>query len=340
MHTPGRERAGSGTPLGAVDDELLARWARAAAATDQGDPFCGAPAWQLAFHETVNPERPLLVRAGKDGVLAFATWTDPSGEMLLVPVERLWLFGCPLLGEAAVGLLEEADATLPLPRSGFSKIIVSGLRPGGPTARRLLARFRFTHEIYAYPTGTQCGASLAGGLDGYLSRRSANHRRNLKREQRRIRDRGVSFERVLPASPVEAAATYSRIIAVELQSWKGRARCGMESGFPRRFYERLLHRLMRLRAGRVLFARQEDRDIGFVLGGLAGSVYRGQQFSYADDWKEYSVGNLMQLEQIAWLCEEGATRYDLGPITGEKMGYKSHWAELRFPLEAWALVRR
>ena len=335
MHTTAKDGEAGTVP------DLMEQWKRAAITTRQADPFCSAPAWQLAFHEVQNPAWQLLVHAEDKSVMAFAAASDQFGQAVLLPLERLWMFGCPLLGKRAVGLLrfvvEAIRATQALT---FSKIIVSGVRPGGVLAGRLRRQFGATHDIHVQPTGTQCAASLRGGVDGYLSRRSANHRRNLKRERRRALDKGIRFERVLPATPQETAAAYARVLGVELRSWKGMGGCGMESGFSRRFYERMLHRLAPEKGARIIFARHEDRDIGFVFGGLAGNIYRGQQFSYADDWKEYSVGNLLQMEQIAWLCEEGAARYDLGPITGEKMEYKRHWAEQRFPMEAWVLERK
>ena len=85
--------------------------------------------------------------------------------------------------------------------------------------------------------------------------------------------------------------------------------------------------------GRVVFARAAERDVGFVFGGLAGALYRGQQFSYVEDLAALSLGNLLQQEQIRWLAEEGIARYDLGPL----MEYKLHWAETRTPMEALLL---
>ena len=73
---------------------------------------------------------------------------------------------------------------------------------------------------------------------------------------------------------------------------------------------------------------------------MARNVYRGQQFSYDDEWDRYSIGNLLQIEQIKWLCEEGATRYDMGPLLDAGMGYKSHWTEKRFRIETWLLEKK
>ena len=82
-----------------------------------------------------------------------------------------------------------------------------------------------------------------------------------------------------------------------------------------------------------MFARHAGEDIGYIFGSLAGQVYRGQQFSYADNWASYSIGNLLQLEQIRWLSEEQILRYDMGPM----MDYKRHWTEQRRVVEAWVL---
>ncbi|MBO4368549.1 MAG: GNAT family N-acetyltransferase, partial [Desulfovibrio sp.] len=68
-------------------------------------------------------------------------------------------------------------------------------------------------------------------------------------------------------------------------------------------------------------------------------IYRGQQFSYNQAWHRYSIGNTLQFEQIRWLTEEKIVRYDMGPITGPRMGYKEHWTERTFPLESWILKR-
>ena len=68
-------------------------------------------------------------------------------------------------------------------------------------------------------------------------------------------------------------------------------------------------------------------------------MYRGQQFSYAHDCHTLSLGNLMQIEKIRWLCEEGVQRYDMGPLDGPKMQYKSHWTETAFPLRTWLIEK-
>ena len=84
-----------------------------------------------------------------------------------------------------------------------------------------------------------------------------------------------------------------------------------------------------------MFAKHDAIDIGFIFGGLcgakaAGNVYRGQQFSFADNWRKASLGNVLQLEQLRWLCEEQVARYDMGPL----MDYKHHWTETEARIDA------
>jgi hypothetical protein len=90
------------------------------------------------------------------------------------------------------------------------------------------------------------------------------------------------------------------------------------------FYHLMLRELSETTDARVSMACFEGRDNGFIFGGMLVRIYRGQQFSFVDDWAAGSVGNALQAEQIKWLCEEGANRCDLGLLQGPAMEYKQH----------------
>jgi hypothetical protein len=321
--------------------EHFPTWTKAAVSTNQADPFCCAPAWQLSFHDAFSPKRQLFIEESSDSALVFAEKVFADGEIVLTPIEPHWFFGCPLLGSrslellsAALGFMEKRYAP------AFPRIIISGIRPKGQLARRLLHTFGKCFDCYLHSTGVQCAASLTEGVDGFLSRRSANHRHKLKKQYRQACNKGVYFERSAPSSAPEAEAAYSRMLAVELSSWKGINHCGMAESPAREFYDIMLKRLSVSNQGRVIFARHEHKDIGFIFGGKAGNIYRGQQFSYAADWKSFSIGNLLQMEQIQWLCEEKAKRYDMGPLVGPRMEYKAHWTEKTMPIQTWILERK
>jgi CelD/BcsL family acetyltransferase involved in cellulose biosynthesis len=322
-------------------EHIRAAWIHAAISTKQADPFCSSPAWQIAFHEALSPERRLLVESASGSVICFAEIIFSPSDIYLTPIETHWFFGCPLLGRHAVDLLVRAMECIAKEYAPhFPKIVISGIRPRSSLVGRLIQAFSKDFNIYLHSSGLQCAASLNGGLDGFLSRRSANFRSKLKKACKRASAKGVYFERILPVTPEDAAATYARMIAVEETSWKGIHACGMAEPPAKALYGAMISRLSQYADARVIMARYEDEDIGFISGGMAGNIYRGQQFSYNDAWKEFSIGNIMQFEQLKWLCEEKAVRYDMGPLDNQGMGYKAHWTEKRFPFQCWILEKR
>ncbi len=302
-------------------------WNRAVRAEDHGDPFCCRTEWQLSFHETFPPRRTLRVATRGESVAAFAL-RDHGEVTVLEPIDCNWLFGSTLLGPDAVPLLAELLAEHPA-----RPAIVSGLLPDGARVRELLRTFGHSHELLLVAEDTACTASLEGGFDGYLSRRSAKHRRSVRRAARRVAAAGVTFERHAPAAIAQVDPVYERVLAVEARSWKGIGRCGMAEPPSCHFYRAMLRRMAASGGGRVIFARHEGEDVGFVLGCVGSGVYRGQQFSFVEPWRRASLGNVLQLEQLRWLCEEGVARYDMGPL----MDYKPHWTERRQRFQAVAL---
>jgi len=321
-------------------EHIRTAWTHAAISTQQADPFCSSPTWQLAFHEAFSPKRRLLVEHASGSILCFAEKAFSPSQMYLTPIEPHWFFGCPLLGRHSVDMLVRAMEFISTEYSPyFPKILISGIRPKSLLAGRLLQTFNKKFALSLHYEGLQCAASLRGGIDGYVSRRSANFRSKLKKARKRAAVGGVYFERVLPLSPEDASAIYSRMLAVEAASWKGIHACGMAESPAKEFYAAMMRRLSQRAHARVIMARYEGKDIGFIFGGLAGKIYRGQQFSYDEEWQEFSIGNLMQLEQIQWLCEEKAVRYDMGPLVGQGMGYKAHWTETLIPFQCWRLEK-
>lgn len=316
-------------------------WTQAVHRVEQADPFCCTPEWQMSFHDAFSPGRRLMVESSSNNVIAFAEYKSPAGLIYLTPIESHWLFGCPLLGVNAVELLADHLPKIEaLYKPEFPRILISGIRPEGILPPQLFRHLGHHFDFFLHSSGIQCSASLEGGVDGFLSRRSGNHRKKLKKQFRVAKDAGIYFERVIPSTPEEAEQTYARMIAVERKSWKGIGKCGMTETPAKEFYDSMMYRLAKIRSGRIIFTRHEDTDIGFIFGGTTEGIYRGQQFSYDEAWKDYSAGNLMQVEKVKWLCEEGALRYDMGPIVGPKMGYKKHWTETGFKSETWVLAKK
>ncbi|WP_308620064.1 GNAT family N-acetyltransferase [uncultured Desulfovibrio sp.] len=322
-------------------ESCLPLWAHLAASTGQADPFCCSPVWQLTFRQTFTADRRLFFLAAPAGLAVFTEFRAGPERIFLAPPENGWLFGTPVLGPEGGEVLAACLATFEQTYApAFPHIILSGIRPGGAFADLLLRRFGDAFAFFRHGLSVQCAASLSGGLDGYLSRRSANHRAKLRKAARIAAGCGVSFTRYMPASAEAADMLYARMLAVEAKSWKGIGHCGMTESPAREFYAALVRRLAALGTLRIIMARNHDEDIGFIFGGLCGSVYRGQQFSYAATERRLSLGNLLQLETLKWLCEEGIQRYDMGPVTGPRMEYKQHWTEENHEIQTWIMVKR
>lgn len=296
-----------------IANDVRSNWGRLAARSRQQDPFCCSPKWQLSFHEAYSPHRNLLVRSDVDALIAFAEKRFSEHEVYLTPIEPKWFFGNPLLGERSPELLAETIFEMPNWHAPiFPKILISGLAPSGKTLKKIQNIFGKQFRFWRHSKGVQCSASLRGGLNGFLSRRSTNQRRNFKRASAKASKSGLTFERQKPDCVSDATDIYKRMVAVERSSWKGIQNCGMVGGSTEQFYRVMLCKLSESADARVIFAQHEGRDIGYIFGGMIGDIYRGQQFSFDAEWNSYSIGNLMQLEQISWLCEEGAKRYDMG----------------------------
>ena len=103
----------------------------------------------------------------------------------------------------------------------------------------------------------------------------------------------------------------------------------------RAFYAAMLPRLCALGQQRTIFARQHDRDVGYIFGAVMGDEYRGLQFSYADELSNFGIGGLLQYQQVVELCGDGVARYDLGT----EMDYKRRLAEEIMETEMLVLVR-
>ncbi|MBF0559595.1 MAG: GNAT family N-acetyltransferase [Nitrospirae bacterium] len=301
---------------------------RIAGSTEQADPFCCRTEWQFSFHEAFSPHRELYFRNSDTSIIAFAGYEHPNIGTILEPIESNWCFCCPVLGPDAVDLLSELLQEGPFCHAR-PFVLLSGLIPGSSLFIKVLTTFQEHYQFFRQkPTVTRC-ASLSGNVDGYLSRRSSKFRRNIRQAAIQLAGIDVVFERCLPRSEEQADEAYGRMLAVEETSWKGIEQCGMNVQPSRDFYGLMLRRLSLSGKGRVIFARRDGCDIGYIFGGITGGYYRGQQFSFAEDWSSYSIGNVLQMEKIRWMCEEGMSRYDMG----QAMDYKVRWAELELQTE-------
>lgn len=288
------------------------------------DRFCSSLDWLLPAHEAFIPDQPLvLVEDPGNGFVTLARGFNSRIGRYLQPLEASWCLACPFVGADVERLVAEFAASFREKYTDWDLLYLSGIPINSPIYRAILKNFQATNRIgLGHKTRRYIG-SLEGGWDAYLSRRKSKFRANMRRSMRRAEEEGITYEYVDSVLESETEELYERILEVEERSWKGMDGTGILDGGMNIFYRIMLPRLARRDGLRVVFARHEGRDIGYVFGGLFEDTYRGLQLSYDDEYSKYSPGNLVQYEMIERLCEEGLLSYDLG----SELDYKARWAE-------------
>jgi hypothetical protein len=307
---------------------------REVAVTPEIDRFCSGAAWVLSAAASLMPPRLPYSFRGAHGMFAAMRGLHPAGFPYIEPLELAWGLASPLIGQDAAALVGELIPMLAA-RRDWQLAIFAGLTADGPQRRALDAMLPPRWERRRGTPTIRHVASLAGGVDGFLARRSRELRKSLRKSLRLADAAGLTIELVREHDATRAEALYDRILAVEAKSWKAREGVGISLAPMRAFYGKMLPRLCALGQQRTLFARLGDEDVGYILGAVFEGEYRGLQFSYDDAHAQLGLGGLLQYHQVHALVDEGALRYDLGT----EMDYKRRWAEDTMATEMLVVVR-
>lgn len=308
------------------------------AQTPEVDLFCSSTPWVLSAHEAFTQQFETWITRYDAGYVALVkSWHERLGRFRQ-PLEASWCLASPFASSNPRALVEQFSVTCERESDEWDLLFLSGLVRNQQFYNALIDCFGGRYFIGVGPPVSRFVASLDGGYEAFLSRRSSKFRANLRRTWRKGEEEGVTYEYLRAFDPEQGNASwrevYERILAIERRSWKGKSGTGIIDDPMREFYRRMLPRLAAKGQLRVLFVKQAAEDIAFVFGGLTARSYRGLQLSYDEDFKAFSPGNLAQIAIIQELCAEGIEAYDLG----SELEYKSNWAEERF--ETVSLVIR
>lgn len=296
------------------------------------DHFCSASDWILPASEALMPEREPWLFQQEQSFWAFMRGQHSEGFYYLEALEAMWALACPVVGEDTAALTAGVEQFCALPIEDWTIMVISGLPSGHPLFGSIVETFSQRMRLGLGQSTVRLGIDLSAGLDAFLRRRSKQFRRSVMRAQRKAADAQITF---VDASGDPVDKLFERIVAVESRGWKGRDGVGITEGPMHRFYKGMLPRLSARGGQRVLFAQDSGKDIAYILGGLRQGVYRGLQFSFDTQYRQYGLGNLLQLEQISRLCEEGVCNYDLGT----QMEYKTRWADYEHETLTLLLMR-
>jgi hypothetical protein len=292
------------------------------------DRFCSRTEWILPYHRAFLPDRELFLYRDGDSFAAFASREHPSAGAYLEALENMWCFASPLVGDDSLALLDEASAVLQAASEDGRRppVVLSGIpssQERGGLLRRVVLGMEDGYELRAVDSTLRFVASLEDGYDGWLARRSAKFRRNLRAADRRADREGVLFEQLQPRTDAEVDAAFRQVLAVEATSWKTAAGSSAGEGSMLAFYTEMFPRLAKRGGLRVVIATRDGEDVGYLHGALTGDHFRGLQMSADAEHAHLGVGNLLQRTMIESLCEEGVQTYDLGT----RSEYKKRWAE-------------
>ena len=268
--------------------------------------------------------RLVLYQSQDKSSLAVFNERDVEGGTLVMPADGMWLLGCPVLGRDPVGflgsLMDGWRSQGQAQKRGLRQVCISGLYPNHPL---LLNPPWEEAPHWSIQSSGRMVASLTGGVDGFLGRRSKNFRSRLRRTVKKANAAGVTVEQMeSKLSRSDALRVYERIQTLEKESWKGMARAGIDSGDMRLFYQHMIPRLAQDSRFYCLFLSREGRDLAYLFGARYEDYFRGLQFSFLES-ERLGLGNVAQYHMIERLCEEGCASYDLG----QAMAYKARWAE-------------
>ncbi len=282
------------------------------------DSFACLAPWILAAYESDQSHGTPWIWQEGENFLVFQELTIDCGCHVIMPFERQWSFASPIIGPTELGralCLRRAMA-----ETDIATAYISGVHRGDFLWK--LLQVTFPEGFYTTQAHTErCMASLEGGREGFLARRSGHFRARIRQAERLAFERGLTCEYLPDLKMHEIPALCERLLQVENRSWKGKSGHGIGEWMA--FHENLARELAAVGRLRCLFFKLGDLDVAYLFAGVAGDLLRGWQMSFDDDFRDMSLGNLAQMEIIERGAAEGLLRYDLGmPMT-----YKDRWSD-------------
>lgn len=296
------------------------------------DGFCSSSRWVVPAHQTFQAGYTARIWSGDSGFAAFSRFEHPEVGPCLVPLESTWGLASPLiLSDVRDGVRAFADAIEAA--HDWNMLLVAGLEPSSALFGAFATTFGRRFMLRRVSITRRVIASLAGGFDGFLGRRTRKFRANVRRAEERGREGGVRFERIGLDSPEQVEQMYPGVMAIEATSWKSLAGEGVDRDPMRSFILNVLQRSSSRDDVRLIVASVGDQPVGYLHGALTHRSFRGLQMSFDAALPHLSLGNLLQLEMLKWLTEaDAASSYDLG----SELAYKFDWGEHVF--ETWSTL--
>jgi hypothetical protein len=296
------------------------------------DAFCSSSTWGMPATSAFGPRDETEVWTFDEGAAAFARYGN-----FLRPLECIWLLGTPIVGPKPHVVLRELFRNERFLNRDWRILVLAGLPLGTPEWHpfvELCQRLGRLDQL----GDPRCRniASLDGGVDGWMSRRTGKFRTGLRHSEKVAREYGVSFQRRLITTAAEADRIFPLIEQVEQRSHKLIGGNSILNEPMRSFVSGVFHLSAARHSVRFIEAWADDQVVGYIFGTVYQDMYRGLQMSFDDIYRPLALGNLLQLNMIHWLTEDRVHQYDMGA----ELPYKERWAELKHETRTLLLRRR
>jgi CelD/BcsL family acetyltransferase involved in cellulose biosynthesis len=171
--------------------------------------------------------------------------------------------------------------------------------------------------------------SLKGSWESYLKSIDSDTRHEWTRRKRRLSSNPGGYEIEQISDPERIREALSRFVAIEQESWKGRARIGVgKNERSLLFYEDLLIRLAAKGQAFIYFLKSSEETIAGKMCFIQKDVVFSLHTTYLPSYAAYSPGILVQADLIRKLFEGPYRELDLLAMKehGASPKNKSDWA--------------
>lgn len=291
--------------------------------TEGIDTFCSSSCWAESCRQAFMPNAPLAVYRHRTAMAVFAFSRTADGLRMLLPLDATWTLGSSIAAINPRRDLPGLVHAIVEDQAFWDFCILAGVRTHSSLYRTLHAAL-WQHPIPVGQTvpAHRAVADLSDGFDAWFARRSSKFRASIRRAERKTHAHGIRFE-YLPLSAIDLSLM-DVFHDIESRSWKGEAATGITEQRMADFVSSFLRRTRARDQTRITLAYLGDQPVGFILGAVFQSGYRGAQMSFDNSFRGLGLGNMLQIHMIRSLLQEHVQTYDLG----SSMPYKLRWADI------------
>jgi len=208
-------------------------------------------------------------------------------------------------------------------------IKIEKVNPRGSDWKPVFKQLNSQHLLYRFQRAARVGCvKIAGSWEDYEASRSRNHRQQMRKLLRRLREQGeLELRIVSPHEGDEIEPLLRRGFEVEDRSWKGKAGTSvLRHDDVLSFFCRQAAALAKQDHLRLVFLELAGRPIAFEYGWLAKGTYFSPKVGYDAEFSQFSPGQLLRYELLRHFYESAEViLVDFwGPITPATARWTTH----------------